>query len=114
MTLSVTHSRTPLDPSINPLIKVMNLVALLIAPAVVTMFLNDQTGMRLGIACCGYRDYRCGRRHQQPSPDRRWGGRIDENLKGSDNPSPTSDEADAPAGSDGAGDDSKEESAPVS
>ncbi len=64
-------------PAINPLIKVMNLVSLLIASAVVSMSVGEDQNdpLRIAIAAGRGRDHRGGRLHRQASPDRDRRGR---------------------------------------
>jgi K(+)-stimulated pyrophosphate-energized sodium pump len=106
-------------PSINPLIKVMNLVALLIAPAVVTMFLTEQTALRLGIAGAATAVIVAAVIISNRRPIAVGEDDIDENLKGSGDPKSPGDavEGEQPSVDEVAGDDNgepKEESAPVS
>jgi K(+)-stimulated pyrophosphate-energized sodium pump len=106
-------------PSINPLIKVMNLVALLIAPAVVTMFLTEQTALRLGIAGAATAVIVAAVIISNRRPIAVGEDDIDEDLKGSGDPKPPGDaaEGEQPSVDEVAGDDNgepKEESAPVS
>jgi len=98
-------------PSINPLIKVMNLVALLIAPAVVTMFLTEQTALRLGIAAAATAVIVGAVIISNRRPIAIGEDDIDANLKSSDDPKSPGDEADNGADESG---ESKEETAPVS
>ncbi|NQU38065.1 MAG: sodium/proton-translocating pyrophosphatase, partial [Actinobacteria bacterium] len=105
-------------PALNPLIKVMNLVALLIAPAVVTMFLNEQTALRLGIAAAATAIIVAAVIISNRRPIAVGEDDIDENLKSSGNPKSPADAAqvdnaimDEAVGDDNG--DSKEEKAPA-